>query len=410
MPYGFSTELLHSDRLDKPEHGSLHSPIHSSVAYGYDEAKKMADVFQGKANGYLYGRQSNPTVTALENKITKMEEGVATICFSTGMGAITALLFSLLNKGDHFISSQFLFGNTASLLTSFNRMGLEVSFVDATAVKAVEQAIKPNTKLVFVETIANPATQIADLPNVANLCRERNLIYTVDNTLTSPYSFKPKNIGATFSINSLTKYIGGHGNALGGSLTDLGNYEWGTYSNVMDIYKKFPTPKWGITQIRKKGIRDMGATMSPESAHKLSIGSDTLTIRYEKQSQNALELATFLNNHPRVQYVNYPGLDNHPQKALAQKLFKTYGAILSFDLIEGLDCLKILDKLKIIICSSNLGDNRTLTIPVAKTIFFEIGKKRRKAMGISESLIRLSVGIEDCKDLIGDLSQALEEE
>lgn len=407
MPHGFTTKHLHSDRLDKPEHGALHCPIHPSVAYGYDEAGKLADVFQGKAKGYAYGRQSNPTVTALENKITKMEEGIATICFSTGMAAITALLFSLLNKGDHFVSSQFLFGNTASLLTSFQRVGIEVTFVDATQIAEVKRSLKPNTKLVFVETIANPVTQIADLKNIASLCQEKNLIYAVDNTMTTPYSFKPKHLGATFSTNSLTKYIGGHGNALGGSLTDLGNYDWQAYANIMDIYKQFPSQKWGIMQIRKKGLRDMGAALGPEPAHKLSVGSDTLALRYEKQSQNALAVATYLSDHPRVDRVSYPGLDNHAQKALSKELFKTPGAILAFDLVEELDCIEVLDKLKLIICSSNLGDNRTLAIPVAKTIFFEIGPEKRKSMGISESLIRLSVGIEDASDLIEDLKQAI---
>ena len=407
MHYGFTTKNLHSDRWGKPEHRALHQPIHPAVAYGYERAKDLIEVFQGKQKGYVYGRQSNPTVTALERKITAMEEGIATNCFSTGMAAISALFFSLLNEGDHVVSSQFLFGNTASLFASFNRIGIEVTFVDATSVAAVREALKPNTKMVFVETIANPVTQITDLKPIGLLCQQQNLIYAVDNTMTTPYSFKPKKVGATFSINSLTKYIGGHGNALGGAITDLGTYDWSTYSNIMETYKKFPTEKWGLTQIRKKGLRDGGAALSPEAAQLLSVGSDTLSLRYEKQSHNAVALATYLNEHPQVGQVHYPGLSQHPQAGLAKELFKTPGAILSFDLIKGRDCLEVLDKLKLVICSSNLGDNRTLAIPIAQTIFFEIGIEKRKLMHISESLIRISVGIEDIEDIIEDVRQAL---
>ncbi len=407
MDYQFTTKNLHSDRLLPTEHGSIHQSIHPSVTYAYEKSADLIDVFQGRAKGYVYGRQSNPTTAALEKKVTTMEDGIATNCFSTGMAAISAMLFSLLNGGDHFISSKFLFGNTVSLFLSFKRIGIDVSFVDVTDIKKIEEAIQPNTKMVFVETIANPVTQVANLEQIGQLCQSKNLIYAVDNTATSPYSFKPKTVGATFSINSLTKYIGGHGNALGGSITDLGQYNWSTYSNIMETYKKFPVEKWAVTQIRKKGIRDAGATLSAEDAHRLSVGSDTLALRYERQSQNAQSLATYLTKHPKVRKVNYPGLPIHPQFDLAKNLFKTPGAILSFDLVEGEDCLKILDKLKIIIISSHLGDNRTLAIPIAKTIFFEIGEQKRKEMNISESLTRLSVGIEDKEDLIRDIEQAL---
>ena len=408
MDYHFTTKCLHSDRLLSTEHGSIHQSIHPSVAYAYEKSTDLVDVFQGRSKGYVYGRQSNPTISALEKKVTTMEEGVATNCFSTGMAAISAMLFSLLNKGDHFISSQFLFGNTASLFSSFKRIGIDVSFVDVTRVEKVEEAIKSNTKMIFVETVANPVTQVTDLYRIGKLCQSKKLIYAVDNTVTSPYSFKPKEVGATFSINSLTKYVGGHANALGGSITDLGQYNWLNYPNILGIYKKFPKEKWAITQIRKKGIRDGGSTLSSEDAHKLSVGSDTLTLRYEKQSKNAQSIALYLAKHPKVKIVNYPGLSTHPQFSLAKNLFKTPGAILSFDLMEKEHCLEVLDKLNLIIISSHLGDNRTLAIPVAKTIFFEIGEQKRKEMNISESLIRLSAGIEEEKDLINDLRQALE--
>ena len=219
---GFTTSILHSDRDAPIEHGALHKPLHTSVAYGYKDARELAAVFQGKAAGYAYGRQGNPTTAALEAKVNAMEEGVATVCFATGMAAIAAALLALLKEGDHVVASHFLFGNTNSLFATLKAHGAPVTFVDATDADAVEAAITPATRLVFVETIANPRTQIADLARIGALCAARNLIYVVDNTMTSPWLFQPKAVGASLVVNALTKYIGGHGNALAGSLTDTG--------------------------------------------------------------------------------------------------------------------------------------------------------------------------------------------
>ncbi|SVD30993.1 uncharacterized protein METZ01_LOCUS383847, partial [marine metagenome] len=193
---GFNTSNLHSDRKDNPEHGVLHKAIHPSVAYGYEDARHLAEVFQGKRAGYNYGRQLNPTVTALQNRLTKMEDGVASIGFATGMAAIASTMLSLLKKGDHIVSSTFLFGNTNSFFNTLVRLGIEVTFVDATEVGLIENALQKNTRLVFVETIANPVTQVADLKNIGDLCQIKNLIYCVDNTMTSPHLFSPKKVGA----------------------------------------------------------------------------------------------------------------------------------------------------------------------------------------------------------------------
>ena len=215
---GFNTTNLHSDRRDNPEHGVLHKPVHPSVAYGYEDARHLAEVFQGKRAGYNYGRQLNPTVTALQNRITQMEQGIASVAFATGMAAISSALLALLKEGDHIISSAFLFGNTNSFFGTLKRLGIEVTFVDATEACFVESAIRENTKLVFVETIANPVTQVADLKAIGELCKINSLIYCVDNTMTSPHLFLPKKVQASLIVNSLTKYIGGHGNALGGTV------------------------------------------------------------------------------------------------------------------------------------------------------------------------------------------------
>lgn len=405
---GFTTTILHSDRLTKPEHGALHKPIHTSVTFGYDEVEDLVEVFQNRKKGYAYSRQGSPTASALEHKITQMEHGKATITFASGMAAITSTILALIRKNDHVLASSYLFGNSRSVFQSFIDMGIDITFVDPTSVENVRNGLKVNTRMVFVETTANPATQIADLENIGNLCAEKGILYMVDNTMTSPYLFNPIKVKAGLVMNALTKYIGGHGNALGGSVTDTGLYDWTTFPNIFEGFKSQVAPEaLGITQIRKKGLRDGGGTLSPEAAHTISVGSETLALRMERACDNALALATFLESHPLISKVNYPGLASHKQHELAGKLFRKYGALMSFELDDSIDCFKFLNKLKLVVKSSNLGDTRTLAIPVAHTIFNELGRERRKEMGIGESMIRLSVGIEDLEDLMNDFKHAL---
>ena len=407
MKNGFTTTILHAD-LDSPiEHFAVHKPMHTAVAYGYADSRELAKVFKGEQSGYVYGRQGNPTTAALEAKISKMEEGIATACFSTGMAAIAAAFVALLRAGDHIVSSSFLFGNTNSLFGTLDTLGIEISYVDATDVDNVAKAIRPATRLVFVETIANPRTQVADLARIGELCASRSLLYVVDNTMTSPYLYLPKRHKAGLIINSLTKYIGGHGNALGGAVTDTGLYDWTRFPNIYDNYKNAQPALWGILQIRKKGLRDIGSTLAAEPAHRIAAGAETLALRMEKSSDNALQLARFLAAHPKVTKVYYPGLEDHPQHKLAGELFKTGGALMSMELADGIDCFDFLNRLQLVISSSHLGDNRTLAIPIAHTIYWEMGPQRRAEMGIADSLIRLSIGIEDLDDLIGDFRQAL---
>lgn len=404
---GFTTAILHGDRTGVVEHGSLHKPLHLSVAYGYRSARELAAVFQGRTQGYVYGRQGNPTTAALEEKINRMEDGLATVCFGTGMAAIGAIMLALLRAGDHVVSSSFLFGNTNSMFATLATQGIEVAFVDATDSRAVAAALTPETRLVFVETIANPRTQVADLARIGDLCAARGLLYVVDNTMTSPYLFRPKTVQASLVVNALTKYIGGHGNALGGSVTDTGIFDWSRFRNIYDNYKTARPALWGATQLRKKGLRDWGGTLTAEQAHHLAIGSETLALRMERGCANAMQLAQFLTAQRKVRAVYYPGLPDHPQHRRARELFTGFGALLSFELDPALDCFEFLDRLQNVVLSSNLGDNRTLAIPVAHTIYWEMGPERRASMGIADSLIRLSVGIEDCNDLIADFTQAL---
>lgn len=405
--YGFTTTILHSDRQKDIEHGSPHKPVHTSVLFGYKDARDLAAVFQGKQTGYRYGRQGNPTVSALEDKITKMEGGASSICFATGMAAIGALFQALLRQGDHVVSSSFLFGNTSSLWQTVDGQGVDVAFVDATDAANVVAAIQPATRMVFVETIANPRTQIADLKRIGDVCRARGILFVVDNTMTSPYLFQPKNVGASLVINSLTKSIAGHGNVLGGAITDTGLFDWSAFPNIAANFRKQAAQQQGMAQIRAKALRDFGATLSPDAAHQIAVGAETIALRMERECANAMALARMLEADPRVAVVHYPGLPSHPQHALASDLFRAYGALFSFELRADIDCFDYLNRLKLAISATHLGDTRTLVIPVAHTIFFEMGAERRAAMGIADSLIRVSVGIEDTQDLLGDFSAAL---
>ncbi len=404
---GFTTQLVHADRLSDVEFGAVHAPIHNSVPYGYNDVKDLVDVFQGKQTGHAYARQSTPTIDSLQHKICAMEQGISCLVFGSGMAAIVATFLTLLKQGDHLICSRYLFGNTNSVMATLQGYGVEVSLVDATNAKEVTAAYQANTQMVFVETIANPVTQITDLVAIGEFCQQKKLVYVVDNTMTSAYLFQPKRVTASLVVTSLSKYFGGHGNALGGSVTDTGLFDWQSFPNIFSGYRQGDPAMWGISQIKKKGLRDMGGCLSSQSAHLLSVGADTMALRMERQCQTAQMLAEFLQQHPKVAKVYYPGLSCHPQYERARSLFKHAGALLSFDLLNGLDCCDLLNRLELVISATHLGDNRTLALPVAPTIYYEMGLETRRKMGISETMVRCSIGIEDPLDLVADFEQAL---
>lgn len=406
MTRDLSTRLLHADRAAGAEHGATHKPLHIATGYGYERAEDLTAVFQGERSGYVYGRQGNPTTAALEAKITLMEEAVGTVSFASGMAAIVSTMTALLQRGDHVVASQFLFGNTASWMSTLQQLGCEVTLVDATDAKNVEAALRPQTRMMFVETIANPRTQVADLAAIGKLCNGRGIVYIVDNTLTTPRLFQPRKVGASLIIHSLSKAICGHGNALGGSVSDTGLFDWSAYPNLLPAYRKGPQTAWGLLQVRKKGLRDMGATLSSEHGHRIATGAETLTLRMERSCANALALARWLEASPLVSKVHYPGLASHPQHERAGQLFTGFGALLSFETVRGVDPFDVLNALELVIKSSHLGDNRTLALPAARTIFWEMGEEMRQKMDIADSLIRVSVGIEAVADLLADFEQA----
>ena len=404
---GFTTTTLHSDRRQGAENGAVHKPVHPSSQYAFEKAEDLIAVFQGRP-GFSYARQGTPTTQALEAKITQMEGGLNTVSFATGMAALTAIFFTLLKKGDHLISSQYIFGNTNSLLGTLRDLGVEVTLVDATDLEAVKAARRPETRMVFVESLANPGTHVADLKGIGQWCGEQRLLYVVDNTLSTPWLCTGKSVGAGLVMNSLSKHIGGHANALGGSVTDTGLYDWSDYPNISEPYRTGNAAGWGLTQIKKKGLRDMGATLSSDAAHRIAAGAETLALRMGKACDNALALAQVLSKHPRVARVIYPGLPSHPQHERATALFGgRYGALLAVELAENVDLLAFLNRLRVIVLATHLGDNRSLVLPIAHTIYYEMGPALRAQMGIADNQLRVSVGTEDVHDLIEDFEQAL---
>lgn len=404
---GFTTDILHSDRRLGTESGAVHKPIHPSAQYAFERVEDLVAVFQGKP-GFSYARQGTPTTGALEAKITRMEEGAGTVTFATGMAALSAVFLTLLKKGDHLISSQYIFGNTNSLLGTLQNLGVEVTLVDATDLAQVKAARRPQTRMVFVESLSNPGTQICDLDGIGQWCAEEKLLYVLDNTLSTPWLCTGKSVQASLVVNSLSKHIGGHANALGGAVTDTGLFDWSGYPNINEVYRQGNPAGWGLAQIKKKGLRDMGATLSSDAAHRISAGAETLALRMGKACDNALALAQALSQHPSVARVTYPGLPEHPQHERAARLFGgRFGALMAVELDDAVDLFAFMNRLKVFVLATHLGDNRTLVLPVAHTIYYEMGPELRAKMGIADNQLRISVGTEDVADLIADFEQAL---
>ncbi|MGQ8363808.1 cystathionine gamma-synthase family protein [Glaciecola sp. 1036] len=403
------TTLVHCDRtINHPQDGAVHQSTTNSVLFDFADVADLEAVFQGKKAGHVYSRSSSTAVVSLQNMLCSLEGGVAATCFSTGMGAISATLLSLLKQGDHIVCSRYLFGNTRSFMQALMDFGVSISFVDISDATALESAINQNTKMIFCESIANPVTQVGALKEIGEICQKHEILFVLDNTMTPFVMLDSIAINASLVITSLTKYVAGHGSVLGGVVIDTGCFDWQKYDNILEKYRGADTSLWGMTQIRKRGLRDIGATLAPASAHPIALGIETMNLRLQKTCENALALAKFMQQHPGFKTVNYPGLEQHPHHQRATDLFEgVYGGILSFELADEYHYRPFLNQLKLVLRATHLGDTRTLALPVASTIFYESGQSERMKMGISEDLVRVSVGIEDINDLIDDFSQAL---
>jgi len=384
---GFSTKAIHAGNVDfKP--GSMITPLYQSVAYPYADAKEAAAIFTGEKPGYTYGRWDNPTVDLFERRMAALEGTEGAIAAASGMSAIFLLSHHWLSPGDEVVSSNRVYGGTFGLFDiGLKKMGAKVNWVTKPEdINEWKKAITPKTKFLFVETPSNPALFIADIPALAKLAKSKKLPLVVDNTITTPALQQPIALGADVVVHSTTKYVCGNGTSLGGIICG---------------------PKNLIDGIRQNCIRYLGPAMAPFNAWLNLLGLETLSLRMDKHCANAMAVASFLDKHPRVKCVNYPGLKSNPFHKLIKPQMKGCSSLLSFEL-DGTykDATKFIDSLKIITHATHLGTCRSIVTHPASTTHSAMGEKEMKKAGISPSMIRFSIGIEDEKDLINDLSQA----
>ena len=417
----FSTLSVHSgQKLDK-DFKARAVPIYQTTSYVFDSTSEAASIFNLDADGHIYSRISNPTVSALEERLASLEKGIGAICVASGQAALHLTVATLLNQGDHIIASDRIYGGSRNLLgLTLKRFGIESTFVDPKNYKLISKSIKKNTKLFFAETIGNPGLEVLDIPKISKICEANNIPLVLDNTIATPFLLNPIDYGADIVLHSATKFIGGHGVALGGVIIDSGNFRWdqtNKYKNItspyegynqLNYYEEFG-PGAFLARARSEGLRDFGATLSPQNAFYLLMGVETLGPRMMKHVSNCEYIAAFLSGKEEVSWVSYPSLKSHKDFSIASKLLpKGSGAILSFGIKGGKkSALKFINSLNIFSHLANIGDSKSLAIHPASTTHSQLNKKQLEKSGVSEDLIRLSVGIEDLDDLLNDINQAL---
>lgn len=391
-PRGFSTRSIHAGYDPLDYHGALNPPVFLTSTYAFDRSDTGSDRFAGNAAGYVYSRVGNPTVGVLETRLATLEEGEAALATSSGMGAITAVIWTLLQAGDEIIADKTLYGCTFALLHhQVARFGITTRFVDLTDPGNLAQALSAKTRMVITETPSNPNMRIVDIAAVAELCRAKGVLFVVDNTYCTPYLQRPIALGADVVVHSATKYLGGHGDLLAGAIV---------------------ARKELIEQFRFVGIKEMnGACMSAFDAFLVLRGVKTLSLRMERHCETAMRLAHDLESHPAVAQVYYPGLDSHPQKALAGRQMKAFGGMIAIELKGGLAAGKaFMDAVDLVTRAVSLGDAETLVQHPASMTHSSYSPEQRASHGFTDGLIRLSVGLEDYDDLHADLIGALDQQ
>ena len=387
---GLGTTAIHAGTL-KNLYGTLAMPIYQTSTFIFDSAEQGGRRFALEEAGYIYTRLGNPTTTVLEDKIAALEEGEAAVATSSGMGAISSTLWTVLKAGDHIVTDKTLYGCTFALMChGLTRFGIDVTFVDTSNLDEVKNAMRENTRVVYLETPANPNLKIVDIEALAKLAHTNpNTLVIVDNTFATPYMQKPLTLGADVVVHSVTKYINGHGDVIAGLVI---------------------TNKALADQIRFVGLKDMtGAVLGPQDAYYIIRGMKTFEIRMERHCKNARRVVEFLNNHPKIERVYYPGLETHPGYEIAKKQMKDFGAMISFELKGGFEAGKtLLNSLKLCSLAVSLGDTETLIQHPASMTHSPYTKEEREAAGITDGLVRLSVGLENVEDIIADLEQGLE--
>ncbi len=417
----FATLAVHGGQVPDPTTGSRAVPIYQTTSYVFEDADHAGRLFGLKEFGNIYTRIMNPTTDVFEKRVAALEGGVAGLATASGQAAVTLALTTLAGAGDEIVSSTSLYGGTYNLFHhTLPRLGITVKFVDADDFEGLRAAITPRTRAVYTESLGNPKLDVVDLETLATIAHEHGLPLVVDNTTPSPALLRPIEWGADIVINSATKFLGGHGTSIGGVIVDAGRFDWGSgrfaeftqpdasYHGLS--YTEAFGPLAFILKARVQGLRDTGAALSPFNAFLLLQGIETLPLRMERHSQNALAVARFLEQHPQVEWVNYPGLSSSRYFERGKKYLPAgQGALVTFGIRGGYSAGKaLIDALKLFSLVANIGDAKSLVIHPASTTHQQLSSEEQVSTGVSPELVRLSVGIEDVRDILSDLEQAFE--
>ncbi|MBV2235900.1 MAG: O-acetylhomoserine aminocarboxypropyltransferase/cysteine synthase [Sterolibacterium sp.] len=418
----FETIAVHGGYTPDPTTKAVAVPIYQTTSYAFDNTQHGADLFDLKVAGNIYTRLMNPTTDVLEKRVAELEGGIAALAFASGMAAITAAIQNLAEAGDNIISTSQLYGGTYTLFRhSLKAMGIEARLVDARDPAAFAAAIDARTKLIYCESLGNPAGNVVDLQALAKLAHDHGLPLVVDNTVPTPILCRPFEHGADIVVHALTKYMGGHGNSLGGIIVDSGQFDWKNnprfpqfstpepaYHGV--VYTEAFGPAAFVARARTVALRNTGAAISPFNAFLILQGIETLPLRMERHCSNALALAQYLQNHPKVSWVNFGGLTGDSQYALAQKYMRggIPSSLFTFGIKGDVDaCARFMDKLEIVKRLVNIGDAKSLACHPASTTHRQLNDEELKSAGVSRDLVRICVGIEHIDDLRADIEQAL---
>jgi len=420
---GFETLALHGGHTPDRDTRSRAVPIYQTTSYVFDSTEHGAALFNLEVPGNIYTRLMNPTTAVLEERLAQLEGGVGALATASGQAAITLAITTIAKAGDHVVAGNNLYGGTFNLLkNTLPRLGLApTTFVESGDPEAFRRAITPRTRAIYAEALGNPKLDVPDFEALGRIADEAGIPLIVDNTLASPFLLQPLKHGAHIVVHSATKFIGGHGTSLGGVIVDGGRFDWanGTFPEFTDPNPNYHGAKLVevagaaafIAKARLEGLRDLGPALSPFNAFQLLIGLETLPLRMERHGRNALELARWLRAHPKVSWVNYPGLEDHPSHGTAARYFRPgagFGGILAFGAKGGLDAgTQVIDRVQLFSRLANVGDAKSLIIHPASTTHQQLSKVERELTGVTDDLIRLSVGLESIEDLKADLAQAL---
>ncbi len=419
---GFDTLAIHAGAQPDPATGARATPIYQTTAYVFDDADHAASLFGLKAFGNIYTRIMNPTTAVLEERMAALEGGTAAVAAASGHAAQLLVFHTLMTAGDNFVAARKLYGGSINQFGhAFANFGWEVRWADPADVAEFEAAIDDRTRAIFVESLANPGGTFVDIEAIAEVAQRHGLPLIVDNTMASPYLMRPLEHGADIVVHSLTKFVAGHGNSMGGVIVDGGTFDWSKSGNYPML--SAPRPEYGgmvlhetfgnfafAIACRVLGLRDFGPTLSPFNAFLIATGLETLPLRMQRHCDNALKVAEWLRNHPKVAWVSYPGLPDDPNHALQRKYSpKGAGAVFTFGLKGGFEAgVKVVDGVEIFSHVANIGDTKSLIIHPASTTHRQLSDEQKTAAGAGPDVIRLSIGIEDVADIIADLEQALE--